>query len=72
MKPASLLAFPAETATPVSNSDLWVMCLEHTCVKLDPIQTIVRESGKPARSLRLEPELPVDERFGKRHGRVAP
>lgn len=72
MKRAKAVAFPQEAHVPVANPDRWVLGLESKIPHLDPMHTIVRERGKPPRALRLEPELPVDERFGKRHGKVTP
>ncbi len=70
MKLATAIAFPQEAHVPVEDPDRWVLSLESKIPTLDPIHTVVRESGKPARSLRLEPEFPVDEVFAKKHGRV--
>lgn len=58
MKSAAVIAFPSESVVPVSNADLWVMGLEYTIPTLDPMFAIVRERGKPARTVRMEPEPP--------------
>ena len=58
MKRATVLHFPKETAAPVPHPERWIVSLEYKIPTLDPLLAVVREHGKPARTIRLDPEPP--------------
>jgi hypothetical protein len=63
LKTATVVAFPNEHTVPVAEPEKWVLGLEYLIPHLDPILAVIRERGKPARVIRLDPEDPPSPRF---------
>ena len=57
MKLATAIVFPNESTVPVVDPDRWVIGLENKIPRLDPMQAVLRQKGKPVRVIRLDPEL---------------
>jgi hypothetical protein len=58
MKPATVLRFSSERARLVADPERWVIGLDYKIPTLDPIHAVLRQKGKPARVIRLDPEAP--------------
>ena len=56
MRFATAISFPSEAHVPVEEPGRWVICLESKCPTLDPIHAVLRQRGRSARSIRLDPE----------------
>lgn len=56
----TVLAFPSDAALPLPHPERWVIGLDHLCPTLEPAMAVIREKGKPARVIRMEPDFETE------------